>query len=272
MFNRLISGDLPKIVVQSESDFYRLWGCNNLYHLVPVDMAIKASAITTNLEWVFVSGYQATLNYLFPEKDFRGWSAFLFAENCEEFPNLSPTSLVETGSGLVLSGSKSWVAQSRFVQRLVVSVKPEKTFSAEVGGVVIDRHTEGVTITSREPARFLKKMSQGWAVFDNVVLEYNRTFERPLIRKFGKFESHFMVLSILSFLISYLVMSPNNLLEKLISLCEEYVKVLAKLDGDLKRLDQLRPVVRDCIEEFLLQNEDYSSKWEKDKNLLFMYL
>ena len=81
-----------------------------------------------------------------------------------------------------------------------------------------------------------------------------------------------MVLSILSFLISYLVMSPNNLLEKLISLCEEYVKVLAKFDGDLKRLDQLRPVVRDCIQEFLLQNEDYSSKWEKDKNLLFMYL
>ena len=159
MFNRLISGDIPKTIVHSESDFYRLWDCKNFFQLAPVDMAIKVAAMTTNLEWVFVAGYQATLNNLFPERDFRDWSAFLFAENCEEFPNLSPTSLVETESGLVLSGSKSWVAQSRFVQRLIVSVKPEKTFSKDVGGVVIDRYTEGVTITSREPAKFLKNMS-----------------------------------------------------------------------------------------------------------------
>ena len=272
MLNRLISGDIPKLIVKSESDLYRLWDCKNLYDLTPIDMAIKASAMTTKLDWVFVAGYQSTLNYLFPIKNFRGWSAFLFAEDNKEFPYLSPTSISVTESGLLLSGFKSWVAQSRFVQRLVVSVKPEKTFSTNVGGVIINRNKEGVTITSRAQTEFLKHMSQGWAVFDNVVIESKDTFEKTLIHKFGKLESYFMILSILSFLISYSLMCPNKNLKNLISLCNDYVDALGKFNGDLKGLDHLRLSARDCIEEFLLQHEDYSSKWGKDKKLLFMYL
>ena len=67
-------------------------------------------------------------------------------------------------------------------------------------------------------------------------------------------------------------MCPNKNLKNLISLCKEYVEALGKFNGGLRGLDHLRLSSRDCIEEFLLQHEDYSSKWGKDKKLLFMYL
>ena len=166
-----------------------------------------------------------------------------------------------------------WVAQSRLVDRLIVTVRTEKSYSSKVGGVVVDRNRMGIKIVNWESPKFLKNMSQGSAVFDNVLTSEDETFNRHLIRDFGGMESHFMVLAIMSFLITCLIISPNKLLAELIDVCEKYIRILRRLDEDeVAELNKLKITVRKLIDEFFLINRRYYLKWEQDKTFFYMYL
>ena len=93
----------------------------------------------------------------------RGWSAFV---NSEDRSGLHPgTSLTGGPGSWRLSGSKTWIAASDHVDRLVVSAQQN-----EIPLAVIRRNQPGVLIESGEPETYLSELVQGHAMFDNVVV------------------------------------------------------------------------------------------------------
>ena len=273
MLDELISGRIRKRVVGSEEDCYRLWGEEKLFTLSPVDMTIKASALVTSLDWVFVAGYQGALKHTFPDDKFLGWSAFLFTENNESSSEYSPTKIVETDRGRMLHGSKSWVAQSRSVDRLVVTLNSDKDIISEVGGVIVDRYNDGVQISSRGEPKFLKKMSQGIAIFHEVSVEDSQVFEPSLVRRFVKMESHYIILAVLSFLTAHLIVSRNGLFDRLVDVLTDYRDILkTNNEKEIKNLSSMGPTVQRCTDDFLSAREEYLVSWGSDVKLLYMYI
>ena len=273
MLDELLAGNISKFESSLEEELFCHWGREKLYQLKPVDMAVKLGAESSSLDGVFIAGYQASLKFLFADTNYRGWSGFLYAENSKEFPDFSPTSIVEREKGYILSGFKSWVAQSRFVERLIVTVKPERGISYDLGGVVIEKNANGITVFHRESVEFLRNLSQGWAIFDNVLVTHDQMFERDLIEIFRKSESHFMILSILSFLISNLISSEKKIPAVLIELCQNYVQILERGSSEgLEGLGELRPLVKKSIDIFCRENRSLELAWGVDKKFLYMYV
>ena len=274
MLDLLLDGQLIATERNYEKDLFSYWKAHNFYKLSPPDISIKFSAESVSLEGIFVAGYQSALHALFPDKDWQGWSSFLFSEQPNENVGMLPTTLKRDGLVYILSGSKSWVAHSEYAGRLIVTLKPGNDNPQHSGGVIITGDKDiGVSINHHNSVKMLSNISQGWAIFDRVKVEDTQFFEKSLIREFQKVESNYMILSILSFLVSKKFSSGKKPEHNLKSLCQDYYWYLKKPGSrSSEKLSTLRDRVKECILENIEDNVAFTEDWDKDKRLFYMYL
>jgi len=273
MLDQLLNGQLIASEIHNEKDLFSHWKAHNFHKLSPPDISIKFSAESISLEGIFVAGYQSALHALFPDKDWRGWSSFLFSEQPDEDAEMLPTTLKKDGQVYFLSGSKSWVAHSEYAGRLIVTLKPGNDNPKDSGGVIIRDKDIGVSMNNHNSVKILNNISQGWAIFDRVKVEGNQFFEKSLIRNFKKVESNYMILSILSFFLSKKFFIGKKPEDNLKSLCSDYYWYLRKSESEpWRELSSIRARAKEYILENIEDNVTSTVDWDKDKKLFHMYL
>ena len=273
MLDQLLDGKLIASKKYYENDLFSYWKTHNFYRLNPPDISIKFSAESISLEGIFVAGYQSAMHTLFPDKDWQGWSSFLFSEQPDENVGILPTTLKKDGVGYILSGSKSWVAHSEYPGRLIVTLKPGNDNPGYSGGVIISGQDIGVSVHNYASVKMLSNISQGWAIFDSVKVEDAQFFEKSLIQDFKKVESNYMILSILAFLVSKKFSIGKEPDHGLKSLCRDYYWYLKKPDSrSSAKLSGLRARVKECILENIEDTVTFKEYRDKDIRLFHMYL
>ncbi|MDA0977729.1 MAG: hypothetical protein O3B72_04150 [Proteobacteria bacterium] len=140
----------------------------------PFDAAFTGGMLADRLSWVFVAAYQSALRACFPLIPDRVYSTFAVSENTLDAA-LPGTSLDASGR---LVGTKTWIASSRLVDHLVVTLGPGLD-GGLVAAFVGDGAGDGVKLTHRDNPGFLGDMSQGFATFEGTpctpVLEHRAT-------------------------------------------------------------------------------------------------
>lgn len=114
--------------------------------------AIAGGAVAGSLSEVFCAAYQSAVRQCFEGLDQNSW--YCFAASEDRRGELPPVRLEDTR----LSGSKTWIAASDLVDKLVV------TTDGPI--VLVDRSAEGLRIENGEPKTFLPELAQGRAHFD----------------------------------------------------------------------------------------------------------
>ncbi len=162
--DRLVDSADTAIVSQAldEAGYLALWLEHELHLAAPADAAYEGGLLADRPAWVFVAGYQAAIRAVFPEVEVAGWLAFAVSEDRDDPASHPPLSARAEESEWLLSGSKSWVAQSRSVSELLVTARlRERTEIFRVSAQI-----KGLTLSHRQAPGFLAAMSQGYADFD----------------------------------------------------------------------------------------------------------
>ena len=169
--------------VETEADFLRLWQ-SHCSDLTPFEMAVVGGALADRFSWIFTAGYQGAIRHIFPNEVFAGWAAFAVSEDRSETDPLPGVTYVEQGDGVLLNGSKTWVAASAHCNDVV--------FSAGRGGdkrfFRVSRGQENLEIETRPPGRMLPDLSQGSAHFKGVLLPFAHEVDTSLVPGFGPCE------------------------------------------------------------------------------------
>ena len=165
-------------VCADEQAFYDHWHDCGLNAQAPVTAAITGGLMADRLPWAFAAGYQATLRNAFALLPEGGWAAFVANEDADDRQRFPGTTLrpQDGGDGLRLDGHKLWVAHSRLVDHLLVTVNDPGGDKYRARGVLVPRTRRGVTLTHREAPGFLAAMSQGFAAFDDVQIRSDSAF------------------------------------------------------------------------------------------------
>ncbi len=186
-----VNHDGDQIIVD-EAAWYSTWKA-----LIPDDLSPSLIALTGGLHatappWIFISGYQGAIRQVFPEIPKGGWAAFAASEDQTDITANPPMRIVNTDHAQALQGTKSWVAQSRHVDHLVVTAL---TQSDTLASVIVNRHRDGVVLTHRDQPGFLPALSQGFARLESVSIDEKDLLTTPRTKEFMKNESKFVMLS-----------------------------------------------------------------------------
>ena len=166
-------------VCPDEGSFHRLWHQRGVSLLSPGELAFVGGGLADRPAWVFIAGYQAALRQCFPVfaaiaragasasespsnsvSNSAGWGSYLVSEQRDATKR--PTCLVtESAAGLLLNGTKSWLASAAHLQWLIVKVQHGE--HAHQLLVPVDR--AGVQILGRRSGEFLPEMSVAGARF-----------------------------------------------------------------------------------------------------------
>lgn len=251
-----------------ESAFRALWNDKGLDTLTPAEMARCGGALADRLAWVFISGYQAAVRYVFPEIPGGGWAAFAASED-QKNPEENPPLLIENGvKGLILNGTKSWVAQSRHVDHLVVTAR-DKTEA--VLSFVVDAHAPGISLSHRDEASFLQAMSQGYARFEGFVVTGDQLPD-DRIKLFMRSESRFIMLACSAFLHAHAVEQDGQLKRDAAMLERDFFVVATRdhiTSRELADLDDRLQALGARFSDTAMSGN--IPDWEADKSLLAMY-
>ena len=208
---RILDGEICTQFAADENSWHDLWHNKALGELDPVASAVVGGALSDRLSWVFVSGYQAALRKVFPRLPSEGWAAFAATE-AKDDPDYPGTVLTghDAANQLALSGNKSWVAQSCKVRHLLVTARSSDTPEGPPAECVwVDAESRGVSLSHRDSPAFLGEMSQGFAAFDNVLVESDRVLPRLSARSFGRTEPRFVMLSACGLMLAHAVAAEN---------------------------------------------------------------
>ena len=261
------------LVAADEAAWYELWKENNLDELSPRASAVQGGLLADRLPWVFVAAYQAAIRCVFPEAPRQGWASFVATEDKKE-PDARPgTSLCETGSVIRLSGYKSWVAQSRHVDHLVVTARGE---DGEQRCVYVERDQPGVALSHREAPSFLGAMSQGFAQFEEVEIRRDHIYPGSRIEGFVRTEPSLVMLASSAFLLAQLGDADAGLGDTVVTLtlalcelCNNQCEEEPPVPGVLAALDR---VFQDCVKRFEAAVDLITVPgWSEDRRLLSMY-
>lgn len=251
-----------------EGAFRNLWDNNGLDAEAPADMARRGGALADRLAWVFISGYQAAVRYVFPEIPEGGWAAFAASEDRKN-PVENPPLLVATGAkGHILNGTKSWVAQSRHVDHLVVTASDEDGATLSF---LADAHAPGVTLSHRDEASFLQAMSQGYARFEEFVVTGDRIPDER-VKLFMRSESRFIMLACSAFLHTHADGQDEKLTQDAALLERDFYDIAARdhiTSQELADLDDRLQALSARFNASPISNG--IPDWETDKSLLAMY-
>lgn len=224
----LDGGERP--VCADEQAFYDCWHARELNALPPVSAALSGGLVADRLPWAFAAGYQATLRNAFPMLPGGGWAAFVANEDADDPRRFPGTTLRprDDGDGLRLDGHKLWVAHSRLVDHLLVTVNDPGGDKYRARGVLVPRARPGVTLTHREARGFLAAMSQGFAAFDDVAVAPHEVFEFAPIRQFGRTEAKFVMLALTAFMLARTDAGAAR--DRLLALAAAIVALLGEAD------------------------------------------
>ena len=259
----LLRGELGPCSAGDEAAWYKTWHDLGLHALPPTLSALRGGMCADRLSWVFVAGYQGAIRHVFPEVSRQGWAAYVATED-EARPTATLSALAADGEAIILNGHKSWVAQSRHVDHLLVTAGNQC--------VLVSAQAPGVEFSHRDSCKFLDTMSQGYGAFENVTIAPDSVFDHDLMRDFGRREPRFVMLAGAGHLLAQLKGADLTLEQDLISLilalaaiCEsEHVvpKTFAALDRALQAAVVRFSDVVDC---------SALPDWQADERLLSMY-
>ncbi len=273
LMESFLRGETPPLVSDDEAAWYRLWNEKQLGGLTPRESAFQGGLLADRLPWVFVAAYQAAIRSVFVEVPAEGWTAFAATEDKRDPVAYPGTTLRETDSVIKLSGHKSWIAQSRHVDHLVVTARRE---DGEQQCVFLERDRAGVTLTHREAPGFLGAMSQGFARFEDVEIRRDCVYPGSRIKRFVRSEPPFVMLSSTAFLLARLEKADAGLRDSLVALtlalcelCSEQGEQQPQTTGILAALDR---VFQECVRRFeAVVDLDKQPGWSEDRRLLSMY-
>lgn len=267
LLEEILKGKVTTVSAPTERKWLDVWSQHKLGLKSPIVSALKGGAIADRLPWVFISGYQAAIRATFPSVPAGGWAAFVATEDDGGLARYPGTRLKRTPDGMLLSGHKSWIAQSRNVSHLIVTAK-ESDDDDTPGSVLVSANAPGVRLTHRSRPAFLGHMSQGFGLFERVEVP-GLPYGWDLTRAFGRHESRYVMLSAASFLLTHLTRAgwiddaAVAVMLELAGLCDEPVvpaQTMAALD---RRLQEL-------VRRFVSRDIDVPD-WAADQRLFSMY-
>ena len=203
VLEKFLQGEYAVQSCATEKDYYALWHARGIDALAPTDCAVAGALVADRLPWVFTAGYQATLRNAFPALPLQGWAAFAATENAHDVQAHPGTTLSEDGDRYILNGHKSWVAHSKLVDYLIVTVNDAQDDKRRARGLIIERRRPGLTLTHRTQPSFLRAMSQGFAKFENTPVKRAEVFAFEPIRQFGRTEAKFVMLAATAFMLAH---------------------------------------------------------------------
>ncbi len=266
---RLLTGELRSRKAPDEAAWHAIWQDERLGSLDPTVSALTGGMLADRLPWVFVAGYQSAIRTVFPEVPATGWAAFAATENRDDPSVDAGLQLTSDGREMRLNARKSWIAQSRLVEHLVVTARDGAETTA---CVLVRRDQPGVTLTHRDAPRFLGAMSQGYAVFENVRIAPEHVFSGDRIRRFGRNEPAFVMLAGVGFLLSRLAGADASLAASLADLARGLAAECDTPDPSPPALARLDRSLQDCIGQFAeVVDAGAIPNWAEDNRLLSMY-
>lgn len=159
--------EVSPAVCATQQDYFALWRANNLEQLAPTVLAEQGGRLADRAAWVFVGAYQGAMRQCFGQlRAYKGWASYLVSEARDE--SRQPTCTLErTATGLLLQGTKSWVAARSHLETVVVNATQDAGATANV---LVPLATEGVALLEKPSGRFLPELAVGSAQFDAVRL------------------------------------------------------------------------------------------------------
>ncbi|MEH6909654.1 MAG: hypothetical protein V7459_03640 [Oceanicoccus sp.] len=258
---------IPKC--EQEADWYRYWQSAEMNHLDPALMALKGGIHAPNLAYVFISGYQAAMRHVFPEIPDNGWTAFAASEDSQNPDQNPPLVATNTADTIILTGTKSWVAQSKSVDYLIVTAK-----SVTNGRVMILVKTaqKGLELSHRDAPSFLADMSQGFARFSEVAVEKNAIIPGERLKTFMKSESKFIMLALSGWFYSQSLINQLTLADNFKALATDYFSVCRDNAVKVTTLAALDTRLQSLFNEFSNQSDISTiANWQGDRALVSTY-
>jgi len=257
----------------TEEAWRAVWDAARLSEAPPVTQAVGGGLRADHLDWVFASGYQAAMRHCFPELPPGGWAALAASEDRHEPEKHPGVMLTRDGNSWRVSGFKSWVAQSRHLDHLIITARAageeqEKPRHA----ILLDSRTPGVTLSHRDKAGFLPRMSQGFAALDNVAVPEAGRLGDNRLRPFVRAESAYVLLAGAAFLWAHVASAHAGLADQLRQIvtglgncCQDpmqHPKEIARLDLEIQE------IVKNAVQiPEIMQIPD----WESDQKVLSIY-
>jgi len=192
LLNQFKESALDRIHSPDEQSWYQAWPTLIAPGLSPTEVALHAGYYASGAAGLFTAGYQGAVRATFPEVPTTGWAAFAVSEDKTD-PATNPALRLHQQEGQWrLHGTKSWIAQSRYVDHLVVTARLDND---EVATVLLDRHHHAMEISHRQQPSFLPAMSQGFLRLDNCLIEDSALLSNDRRKQFVKNESKFVMLA-----------------------------------------------------------------------------
>jgi hypothetical protein len=264
---RFFSGDYTTQTCLSEQAYYDLWHGRGLHTLPPSDSAIAGGLLADRLAWVFAAGYQATLRNAFAGLPPRGWAAFAATEDAGDPVAHPPVTL----DGDALNGCKAWVAHSRLVDHLIITINDPAGDKRAARGVIVERDRDGVSLSHRENPGFLAAISQGFVRLERTPVDNGAVFPFEAIRQFGRTEAKFVMLAASAFLIAH-TGRDAALHDSLVALAASIVALLGETDTSRQVYAAIDREFQRCVDRFedttaTAQIPDYAA----DRRLFRLY-
>ncbi len=261
-----LNGDVATIPAADEAAWYRAWHDQGLAALPPVRCALQGGMCAERLSWVFIAGYQAAIRFVFADVPNQGWAAYAATEDRTDPEAHPPAQLSISGTGLVLDGYKSWVAQSRHLDHLLVTVNETEQC------VLIPASQPGVHLSHREAPGFLADLSQGFARFEAVPVAPGNIHGMDRMREFGRREPRFVLLAGAGYLLAHLGDDDPALRQELIALALGLAVICESTEIVPKTFAALDRALQDAIGRFAeVADVTTLPGWNTDRRLLSMY-
>jgi len=269
----LLNNPPARASATTEAAWRAVWDDNNLSQASSAIQAISGGLRADHLDWVFASGYQAAMRHCFPEVPQTGWAALAASEDTQNPDEHPGVSLIANGDTWRVSGFKSWVAQSRHLDHLIITARmageeQEKPRHA----ILLDAHAPGVTLSHRDKAGFLPRMSQGFAALDNVAVPAAARLGDNRLRPFVRAESAFVLLAGAAFLWAHLAPAHPALADELRGVvtgltraCQDpmqHPKAIAQLDLRIQAIVKNAPQLPEIMS---------IPDWQSDQKVLSIY-
>jgi len=268
---KFYAGEYSVSPCTTERDLYELWRERMIDRLAPIDIALAGAFLADRLPWTFTAGYQATLRSTFPMLPTGGWAAFAATEDLNEPARYPGTTLLECDGGYRLNGNKSWVAHSKFVDHLIVTVNSPSGDKRLARGLIVRSNRPGVTLSHREKPGFLAAMSQGFAAFDNVEIDAAAVFEFEPIRQFGRSEAKFVTLAACAFIAARLA-EASELQDRVVATMLAIAGLIAEPETSRQVYAGVNREFQMCVELFEQQLAPNSiPDYAADRRLFRMY-
>ncbi|WP_281017498.1 MULTISPECIES: acyl-CoA dehydrogenase family protein [unclassified Minwuia] len=269
----LLNSPPARAQAPTEEAWRAAWDAAGLSRATPVVQAVSGGLRADHLDWVFASGYQAAMRHCFPELPAGGWAALAASEDRHEPEKHPGVMLTRDGDTWRVNGFKSWVAQSRHLDHLIITARAageeqEKPRHA----ILLDSQAPGVTLSHRDKAGFLPRMSQGFAAMDNVAVPEAGRLGDNRLRPFVRAESAYVLLAGAAFLWAHVASSHAELADRLRQIvtgldtcCQDpmqHPKEIARLDL------QIQEIVKNVTQiPEIMQIPD----WKSDQKVLSIY-